>query len=331
MPVPTGSMAPTLLGANMRFRCNDCGYRFTINYNSSSRDGDILIRDTADVANVICPNCGYTFPTLDPSAPDNAKQNHPVHYGDRILVLKYLYLLQHPQRWDVVVFKSPDHDPGHGSKAVQPSYTQNYIKRLIATPGESIMILDGDIYIGKKGDPRETFQIQTKPRYAQEAMWRVVNDNDYFPFGVERPDGKVWKQPWTVRGGSGWNLGAGPTDGRVFHFNNAADQSTIGFDKDANPNTNSFTDWMAYDVDYPWHFNRIHDLKLNFFYQRQSGDGHARATLGDGKRKFAAVLTPQSAQLVEVTDAVATKRWPMRLALKAGGGPGARVELWTQR
>ena len=32
----------------------------------------------------------------------------PVHYGDRILVLKYAYLLEDPKRWDIVVFKSPD-------------------------------------------------------------------------------------------------------------------------------------------------------------------------------------------------------------------------------
>ena len=183
--------------------------------------------------------------------------------------MKYLYLLEHPQRWDVVVFKSPDREPN----GAPPTYTQNYIKRLIGTPHESIMILDGDIYVGKPGDPPTSFQIQTKPRYAQEAMWRVVNDNDFYPFGVERPDGKVWRQPWSVTGGSGWNLGKGPTDGRVFHFSNASDQSTIAFDKDANPDAKSFTDWMAYDMDYPWRYNVIHDLKLNFFYQRQSGDG----------------------------------------------------------
>src|ERR1043166_7177565 len=32
--IPTGSMAPTLLGAHMRFTCNDCGYRFDVNYSS---------------------------------------------------------------------------------------------------------------------------------------------------------------------------------------------------------------------------------------------------------------------------------------------------------
>src|SRR5213595_10211 len=30
--IPSGSMAPTLLGAHMRFRCPDCGWRFDVNY-----------------------------------------------------------------------------------------------------------------------------------------------------------------------------------------------------------------------------------------------------------------------------------------------------------
>src|SRR5438477_9142694 len=32
--IPTGSMAPTLLGAHSRFQCPDCGYRFDVNYSS---------------------------------------------------------------------------------------------------------------------------------------------------------------------------------------------------------------------------------------------------------------------------------------------------------
>src|SRR3954449_6328259 len=37
--IPTGSMAPTLMGAHMRFHCKDCGYRWDVNF-SSGRGGD---------------------------------------------------------------------------------------------------------------------------------------------------------------------------------------------------------------------------------------------------------------------------------------------------
>ncbi len=105
--IPTGSMAPTLMGAHTRFHCPDCGYDFTVNFSAtadkSSPDAeDPAIPGTAGKLTnpIYCPNCGFEMPS-------DQVDNPPVSYGDRILVLKYLYLLEHPQRWDVVVFKAP--------------------------------------------------------------------------------------------------------------------------------------------------------------------------------------------------------------------------------
>src|SRR6266850_2946100 len=42
--IPSGSMAPTLMGGHMRFRCEECGYQYDVNYPSeSSRDDSISI------------------------------------------------------------------------------------------------------------------------------------------------------------------------------------------------------------------------------------------------------------------------------------------------
>src|SRR3954469_7855051 len=77
--IPTGSMAPTLLGAHSRYQCPDCGYRFDVNYSSPDRDGhsgsdDIDIPDRVqpisdgkNLTNVVyddihCPNCGLRLP-----------------------------------------------------------------------------------------------------------------------------------------------------------------------------------------------------------------------------------------------------------------------------
>src|SRR5438093_5497487 len=38
--IPSGSMAPTLLGAHMRYRCEDCGYQFDINFPSDRSDDE---------------------------------------------------------------------------------------------------------------------------------------------------------------------------------------------------------------------------------------------------------------------------------------------------
>jgi signal peptidase I len=306
--IPTGSMAPTLLGAHMRFRCKDCGYQFDVNYSPELVNGgeDLYIPSRARRASrrIYCPNCGCPVPAQDPLDPDNASEQPEVHYGDRILVLKYLYLFQEPQRWDVVVFKSPDKDPGERP----PTYTQNYIKRLIGRPGESVLILDGDIYIGKGNQDIAQYQIQTKPRYAQQALWRIIYNNDYYPQNIPRVDGTIWKQPWTVKqpGDGGWKLGDSPVNGRIFHFDNSKGASTIFFDPDANRNTHAFTDWLGYDYEAYERGslmagNVVHDLKLSFVYDRSSGTGPLSAKLSDGDDKFIAELTPSDAKLIHVS------------------------------
>ncbi len=55
--------------------------------------------------------------------------------GDRILVNKFIYRFKEPERGDVVVFKYPE-DP-----------KKDFIKRLIAKPGETVQIIDGNIWI----------------------------------------------------------------------------------------------------------------------------------------------------------------------------------------
>jgi signal peptidase I len=293
--IPTGSMAPTLLGGHMRFRCEECGYAFTVNYPSLDRGDDSLaIPDvTRPVFSMHCPNCGLKV---------RRDGSLPVYYGDRILVLKYLYMLQEPRRWDVVVFKSPAEQ--------YHQYQTNYIKRLIGKPGETVMILDGDIYVSPNeavaaGQP--AWRIQTKPRTAQEALWRVVFDNDFRPINAAWRSPQ-WTQPWQPAGGSGWK-----TEGRMLSFANESGEGKLSFNKDANPGTFPFTDWLPYNETMSfggsdmynveaygqgliprWH---VSDVKVQFSYARQSGDGLLRAALSKLDDTFVAEFSPQTARL----------------------------------
>jgi signal peptidase I len=101
------------------------------------------------------------------------------HNGDRILVLKYLYEFSPPARWDVIVFRFPGNPK------------ENYIKRLVGRPGESVMLVDGDVYIST--DRGKTWNIARKPidsPAAQEALWHLVHTADFpNPAGADgRPD-----------------------------------------------------------------------------------------------------------------------------------------------
>src|SRR5688500_15237392 len=200
--IPTGSMAPTLLGAHMRFDCRECGYQWDVGY-SAGRDGsDLDIKARAGRSYVVyCPNCKWK------ASPEDST-NPRVRYGDRILVLKYLYIpwISQPQRWDVVVFKSPHPVPP------APDYVTNYIKRLIALPGEWVMLLDGDVYVCDDkdldhidpSDPQQrkkldaAWKIQRKPRHAQDALWRIIYDHDYRPLLAHSRDGKTRTDGWRL-------------------------------------------------------------------------------------------------------------------------------------
>jgi len=186
--IPTGSMADTLKGAHFRLRCVQCGYRYEHGFMPSlyyDRYGRPLREDTVPGGSVSppqtrCPSCGH-YPSTNQTA--------AVANGDRILVLKCIYQFFEPKRWDVIVFKNPD----------KPYI--NYIKRLVALPGDELEIIDGDVYIDG--------QIRRKPPKVQNELWMPVYDNDYRPVKPNEPKfnltgTKKWRQPFTNEPGSQW-------------------------------------------------------------------------------------------------------------------------------
>ncbi|HQY89518.1 MAG TPA: S26 family signal peptidase, partial [Tepidisphaeraceae bacterium] len=220
----------------------------------------------------------------------------------------------------VVVFKTPSLDQGAsvGPGGVSPpgAYQDNFIKRLVGKPNETIMILDGDIYVAttekQLADLKpDDFTIQTKSWDVQEALWRIVYDNDHQPTGKSRtyvsPTTKqiewtdpAWRQPWTPVGANGWT-----TLGRTFEFDSSKGDGTIKFDTSAIPTTFPLTDWLAYDItgevgsprrpndqfrprdndndyEYPMRANNVwpvSDLKLAMTYRRFEGEGKLRLNI----------------------------------------------------
>jgi signal peptidase I len=175
--IPTGSMAPTLLGQHSRVTCSQCGYRFTVGHTNGS----------VDVAAVPCPMCQW----------NNGLRANPADSGDRILVLKYVYRFSEPRRWDVVVFKNPK----------EPEV--NYIKRLVGLPGEQLWLVDGDVYTrplapGDLPPPAEVaWNIQRKTDRVQREVWQPVYHSEYQPLdGGQDASGRSvgWSMPWRATG-----------------------------------------------------------------------------------------------------------------------------------
>jgi signal peptidase I len=144
--VPTGSMAPTLLGQHRELVCASCGSRFAMGMD-----------DHGYLGRAVCPNCGHA--DIDLTAASERD-------GDRLLVVKHLYDWRSPRRYEVVVFQNP----------TLPS--QAYVKRIVGLPGETVQVRDGDLFING--------EIARKDLEEQRAMRLAVYDHEFQPLDATR-------------------------------------------------------------------------------------------------------------------------------------------------
>jgi signal peptidase I len=126
--VPTGSMAPALIGNHREGPCPRCGFTVRMGYPVAGGTAAEHFERAA------CPNCGY-----------GRKRDHAFSLaqaadlaGDRVLVDKNVFNLRRPRRWEMAVFHCPDPDP--------KEFRKPYVKRVVGLPGETITIISGDAY-----------------------------------------------------------------------------------------------------------------------------------------------------------------------------------------
>lgn len=159
--IPTGSMAPTLMGRHRDVTCAQCGYPYQVNASDEVDPRTNQLTGKHVVAGT-CPVCRFTM-DVGPGNPQ--RKSYPSYKGDRILVAKFPYQFGDPKRWDVAVFKYPG-----GAKT-------NYIKRIVGLPNETIYIHHGDVFV--KRDGQDQVRIAAKPPDKVLAMMQPVYDNDY--------------------------------------------------------------------------------------------------------------------------------------------------------
>ncbi len=196
--IPTGSMAPTLMGRHKEVTCPECGYVYSVNA-SDETEGFVPVNGSSRrVYSGICGNCRYQAKVDD----------QPSFKGDRILVMKFPYDLPNlpmssgPQRWDVVVFRYPE----------EPEVS--YIKRLVGLSGETLRIWYGDVFIKPPGGTE--FQQARKPLEHQQAMQMMVYDDSHRAVSLKnRPEWLRWTaakpEAWTIDANGSGTYVASPT------------------------------------------------------------------------------------------------------------------------
>jgi signal peptidase I len=210
--IPTGSMAPTLLGQHLLKHSDQTGQYFPVGFDP---------RRSASPGKFSDPLLGRSVPL----SLSEAKRLEP-RTGDRVVVLKTLFPFFEPERFDVVVFKNPTDTQG---------ISANYIKRLIGLPGETLWIADGDIFtkIGT-GD----FHIQRKPEHVQRALWQRVSDSDAIP-----TDMLALSRPWHGPPWIGNQQGVWSYQNRTWICNTAEPSSLVWDQKKM-----EIDDWSSYNM-----------------------------------------------------------------------------------
>lgn len=267
--IPTGSMAPRLLGEHWHLTCPACGYEFdygVMQAQPGQRPMDYATPQTPTGA--VCPNCEYSYPyTLQPDYPRG---------GDRVLVMKYLYNFQSPQPWDVVVFRNPQDNREH------------FIKRLIGLPGESIEIVHGNVFVREGEDG--PWRVRRKPEKIQEALWQIVHDNDLPPEKSlrERDRSRPNAAHWIA--GEGWTASE---YGRNFQFDGNREASSLEF----RAPRDTFLPNYGYNPDLvratSVNTNRdiISDLNLSLVFIPDAPDAKVELALSSFEHQFRASLS----------------------------------------
>lgn len=188
--IPTGSMAPTLMGRHKDVVCEKCGYRYSASCSDEADHNGYIRTDPAyHVVACTCPLCRYTM-SVDPFGEGKqGKGANPSYSGDRIWVSKVHYQLTEPRRFDVIVFRYPFEAETY------------YIKRLVGLPGETLKIFHGDLFVKRPGD--DQFSIVRKPPDKLLAMAQTVHDSDYVSQELVKRDWPSRWQPWPRHDGAG--------------------------------------------------------------------------------------------------------------------------------
>jgi signal peptidase I len=100
--------------------------------------------------------------------------------GDKVITYRLAYLFNEPERGDIIVFPFPDDE------------SEDYIKRIIGLPGETVEGIDGKVYV----DNEALVEPYVKEEINEDFGPYVVPEDSYFMMGDNRnlsKDSRYWE------------------------------------------------------------------------------------------------------------------------------------------
>ena len=261
--VPSGSMAPTVLGVHRDVICADCGYRFSYGADQPWR-----------AAVAVCPNCGSMT---------NDGRDSPELAGERVLIDRGAFAWRDPRRWEVVAFRHP-HQP-----------RMICVKRVVGRPGEEVQIRDGELYIDGR--------LQRKTLEQQRALAVLVHDANHRPASGKTWPSCWQGEPgsrWQLSGGRFLHSAdGGAMDWCVYHHwqwvpGRAGEVCETPVDDDS-----VYDRAWARHVE---EIRPVRDLMLSFRVARAEGDGRLAVRARVGRREFVVQVEPMAGRYEVLAD-----------------------------
>lgn len=128
-----------------------------------------------------------TFVIVNAQIPSGSMEN-TIMTGDRVFGNRLAYKFSDPERFDIIIFKYPDDE------------TEWFIKRVIALPGETVLVKDGKVYIN--GSKKALSEPYIKEEPVEDFGPYKVPKNGYFVMGDNRNnsnDAREWETHYVSR------------------------------------------------------------------------------------------------------------------------------------
>ncbi len=128
------------------------------------------------------------FIIINASVPTGSMEN-TIMPGDNLLGYRLAYLMDEPERGDVIFFYFPDDE------------SQKYVKRIVGLPGEKVVISEGNIYIDDSTTPLEEEYLKEEWVTGTGPFEFNVPEECYLVLGDNRnssQDARYWANPYVA-------------------------------------------------------------------------------------------------------------------------------------
>lgn len=139
------------------------------------------------IAVVLVVGIVNSFFLLNARIPSDSME-HTITKGDQLFGNRLAYKNKDPERYDIVIFKFPDDEK------------QLFIKRVIGLPGETVTIIDGEVYINDDPEPLDDSFLAEKmegdfgPYEVPEGCYFMMGDNRNWS-----NDSRFWQNTYVRR------------------------------------------------------------------------------------------------------------------------------------